>query len=238
MMSRLVTWSALVALPVASLAQNGPPPTAPAVNIATPTTTPAVATTTSPTAATPPAAAGPCCLIPSGTIVEIAIDDPLDSKSSAIGQHFAIHLTTPLQLSDGNFVIPAGTRGGGEVIHAAKAHMGGKAGELILAARYLDVGGVQVPLRGFHLGGQGKDNSTLVMAAVISVGIAGMLISGGEKRVPVGSIATAKIAVDTTLPPLPPQQTAAVLPAASTPNAASTTPAAVVPAANTRETNK
>ncbi|MES2045384.1 MAG: hypothetical protein V4475_16040 [Pseudomonadota bacterium] len=238
MISRLALWSALVGLPVATSAQNNPPPPAPAVSPTTPavTTTPTVAAT--PAVVAPAASPAPCCLIPAGTIIEIAIDDPLDSKTSKIGQQFAIHLTTPLQLSDGNFVIPAGTRGVGEVIHAAKAHMGGKAGELILIARHLDVGGVQIPLRGFHLGGQGKDNSGLVMAAVISVGIAGMLISGGEKRVPAGSIATAKIAVDTTLPPIPQPQAATVLPAVSTTTAASTTPAAVVPAANTRENDK
>jgi hypothetical protein len=237
MISRFALWSALAALPFAASAQTGAPPPAPTANSAIPAVSAAPAAAATP-AAIAPATTTPCCLVPGGTIIEIAIDDPLDSKNSKIGQQFALHLTMPLQLSDGNFVIPAGTRGVGEVIHAAKAHMGGKAGELILIARYLDVGGVQVPLRGFHLGGQGKDNSTLVMAAVISVGLAGMLISGGEKRVPAGTIATAKIAVDTTLPPIPQPQTATILPAVSTTTAASATPAAVVPAANTRETNK
>jgi hypothetical protein len=232
----MISISAIAAALLA--AQNVPAPVAQnGAGSAQPVEAAHSATATAPsTVAT--AVATPCCLIPGGTIIEIAIDDPLDSKTAVIGQHFAIHLTTPLQLNDGNFVIAAGTRGVGEVIHAAKAHMGGKAGELILIARYLDVGGVQVPLRGFHLGGQGKDNSTLVMAAVISVGIAGMLISGGEKRVPTGTLATAKIAVDTTLPPLPQPQGATILPAAAATPAASTTSAAMVPAVNTRESNK
>lgn len=194
---------------------------APMVGAAAPTGT------ITPTVASAPAI---CCLIPGGTIVEIAIDDPLDSKTAVIGQHFALHLTTALQLADGNFVIAAGTKGVGEVIHAARAHMAGKAGELILVARYLDVDGVQVPLRGFRLGGQGKDNSVLVSAVTVSIGVAGMLISGGEKRVPPGSIATAKIAVDTVLPPLPTAAaTVTVQPAPST---------APLPTANTRESQK
>ena len=154
-----------------------------------------------PTVVLPP---GTCCLVPSGSIIEISIDDPLDSKTSTIGQHFAIHLAAPLMLADGNIVIAAGTKGVGEVIHAARAHMGGKAGELLLVARYLDVNGTQVPLRGFRMGGQGKDNSNLVVAATIAVGVAGMFISGGEKRVVPGTMATAKIAVDTILPSLAP----------------------------------
>jgi hypothetical protein len=236
MMSRLALCCALAAMPMTASAQDGSPPppqpggpTTPVQSAATSTTAPAAAT---------PAAAAPCCLIASGTMVEIAIDEPIDSKTAVIGQHFAIHLTTPLQLSDGNFVIAAGTHGVGEVIHAAKAHMGGKAGELILSARYLEVGGVQVPLRGFHIGGQGKDNTGLVSAATMSFGLAGMLISGGEKRVPVGSIATAKIAVDTTLPPLPQPTVATTLPAASTTQAVGASPAAIVPAAITRESQK
>ncbi len=200
MIARIACLAALAATPFPASAQVAAPAAPPV---------PASAVSVAATPAPAPAAPAQCCLVPSGTLIEIAIDEPLDSKTSVIGQHFAIHLTTPLQLTDGSFVIAAGTKGVGEVIHAARAHMAGKAGELILVARYLEVDGVQVPLRGFRLGGQGKDNSGLVNAAVISVGIAGMLISGGEKRVPVGSIATAKIAVDTILPPLPASPTPA-----------------------------
>lgn len=240
MMSRIALCCALAAMPLTASAQDkSPPPSQPGgATVAAPA---AAASTAAPAAATPAAttpAAAPCCLIASGTMVEIAIDEPIDSKTAVIGQHFPIHLTTPLQLSDGNFVIAAGTQGVGEVIHAAKAHMGGKAGELILSARYLEVGGVQVPLRGFHIGGQGKDNTSLVSAATLSFGLAGMLISGGEKRVPVGSIATAKIAVDTTLPPLPPPTVATTSPAASTTQAVGASPPAIVPAAITRESQK
>jgi hypothetical protein len=164
--------------------------------VAAPTATPAVATTVAEIAT-------PCCTVPSGTIVEISIDAALNSKTAKIGDHFDIHLTTPVQLTDGHVMLAAGTKGVGEVIHASKARIGGKAGELLLVARYLDVNGTQVPLRGFRFGGQGKDNGNLVFAATVAIGVAGYFISGGEKRVAQGTIATAKIAVDTKLPPLP-----------------------------------
>ena len=216
--------AALVTTPTIAITQNTPTPAetqAGATSVTTaigPCCANPAAETIVPAAtvsATPvtPGASAVCCAIPSGSIVEISIDEPLDSKNSIIGQRFGIHLTKPLQLSDGHFVIAAGTRGVGEVIHAARSKMGGKAGELLLVARYLDVNGTQVPLRGFRLGGQGKDNTGLVMAATVTIGVVGMLISGGEKRVPPGTIATAKIAVDTVLPPLPPTATATVLPA-------------------------
>ncbi|CAN5550034.1 hypothetical protein BH10PSE14_BH10PSE14_24940 [soil metagenome] len=229
MSARVAIMSALAAIPLSASAQVAVPPPATPVSAAAPTATNLPA---APTAAATPAT---CCLIPGGTIVEIAIDDPLDSKTSVIGQHFALHLVTPLQLTDGHFVIAAGTKGVGEVIHAARAHMAGKAGELILVARYLDVDGVQVPLRGFRLGGQGKDNSGLVSAATISIGVVGMLISGGEKRVPPGSIATAKIAVDTVLPPLPAAAIPAAMPAATVTATVQSSP---LPTANTQESHK
>ena len=210
--------------------------------------TPAISTTpvSAGAAAPQPAlvlAPGTCCLVASGSIVEISIDEPLDSKTSIIGQHFAIHLAAPLTLADGTTVIEAGMKGVGEVIHAARAHMAGKAGELLLVARYLDVNGTQVPLRGFRLGGQGKDNSTLVAATTAAIGVVGMFISGGEKRVPPGTIATAKIAVDTILPslapppaPAPAPATAiAIVPAAATATASTASP---LPVVSTKERQK
>ncbi len=219
----------ITVLAVLAVAQDAPPSQAA-------TTVPAVVSPL------PAPASSVCCTVPTGSVVEISIDEPLDSKTSAIGQRFAIHLTTPLQLSDGHFVIAAGTKGVGEVIHAARAHMGGKAGELLLVARYLDVNGVQVPLRGFRLGGQGKDNTGIVMAATVSIGVVGMLISGGEKRVAPGTIAIAKIAVDTVLPPLAPEvaapSSATVSPSTAAPSSTTPSSTTAVPAVTNRENQK
>ena len=55
-------------------------------------------------------------------------------------------------LADLGYVVPAGTRGRGWVIHADKARFGGKAGELLLGARYLKLGDVEIPLRSMKLG--------------------------------------------------------------------------------------
>lgn len=190
------------------------------------------AATASPVTSVPGPAPTPCCAVASGTIVEISIDEPLDSKTSKIGQQFKIHLAAPLQLSDGHIVLPAGTPGVGEVIHTAQSRMGGKAGELLLVARYLDLNGVHIPLRGFRFGGQGKDNVNLVFAATVTIGVVGYLISGGEKRVAPGTMATAKIAVDTNLPPLSlaPVSLAPVPVAAPAVSAvAATTPSSSVP---------
>lgn len=164
-------------------------------------------------AAMPEAAPSPlnaaCCMIPARTLVEIEIVEPVGSRISRTRQEFAIRLAEPLVV-DGRMVAPAGTPGMGEVVHAARARAAGKAGELILAARYLDVGGTRIPLRTFRYGrSQGTDNSGavavggVVAAAVLPVAsLIGFLIPGGEVNVPAGTRANAQTAVVMMLPPV------------------------------------
>jgi hypothetical protein len=159
-----------------------------------------------PATATAPAAAE-CCSIAAMTAVDIELVDTVNSKANSSGDRFAIRLARPLEM-DGRVVVPAGTPGVGEVVHAARARAGGKAGELILAARYLDLNGRHIPLRSFRYGpAQGKDNSgavnvgSMVAAATIpGVALLGFLIAGGEVNVPAGTRANAKVAVETLVP--------------------------------------
>jgi hypothetical protein len=158
--------------------------------------------------ATAPAEAAACCTVPALTPIEIEIAENVSSNTSRTRQNFAFRLAEPLTV-DGQVVAAAGTRGVGEVVHAAKSGIGGKAGELILAARYLELDGQRVPLRSLRYGrSQGKDSSgtvgiaTSAAAAVVPVvAVVGFLITGGEVRIPEGTRATAKIAADTVLPP-------------------------------------
>ena len=159
----------------------------------------------------PGAVAQTCCIVPALTAVEIEIVDPVNSRTSRTGQSFAIRLAEPIVV-DGREVAPAGTSGVGEVVHAARARAGGKAGELILAARYLDLNGTRIPLRTLRYGRrQGIDNSgavntgNMVAAAVLPVAsVVGFLISGGEVNIPAGTRANARtsasVEISTTIP--------------------------------------
>jgi hypothetical protein len=149
-----------------------------------------------------------CCTVAALTPVEIEITELVSSNLSKSRQTFTFKLAAPL-VASGRVVAPAGTPGVGEVVHAAKSGIGGKAGELILAARYLEIGGQRVGLRSLRYGrAQGKDSSgtvgiaTSAAAAVVPVAaVVGFLITGGEVRIPEGTRAYAKIAADTVLPP-------------------------------------
>ena len=138
-------------------------------------------------------------VIPAGQPVEIEIVDAITSKTAVADATFAIRLHRAIRIGDVE-VVPAGTPGVGQIVHAAKARLGGKPGELVLAARFLEVAGTRIPLRRFALGGVGRDNSDAAVVSTAIVPLAGLLISGGERVLPAGSVANALVAADTRLP--------------------------------------
>jgi hypothetical protein len=154
--------------------------------------------------------------IPAGFPIDIEVVDPLSSKTSVHGDHFAIKLGNPI-IIDGHAVVPAGTAGVGEVIDGAKARAMGKAGELIIAARTLDDNGITIPLGHFHFAEAGQDRSgTAAVVAIAVAPVVSLFIVGGEVMVPSGTHATAKVAQDIDVP----------IPGAPAPAPATTTTAA------------
>lgn len=125
--------------------------------------------------------------------VDFEITDHINSKANAIGDVFHIRLVKPIVL-DGQTVVPIGTPGAGEIIHVARARAGGKAGELILAVRYLDLGGQRIPLHAFRFGKGGESNVNEGLVVAIVAGPVAYLVVGGEVDVPSGSAGRAKIA--------------------------------------------
>ena len=98
-------------------------------------------------------------------------------------------------------VIPAGSAGEGEVIHAAKPGAGGKAGELIVVARFVRVGDNQVRLRSFALGAAGKDKSDATpWPRASSPGRSRLFMKGGAAVMPRETLGTAKTALEFKLP--------------------------------------
>lgn len=143
----------------------------------------------------PPA---PLTEVPAGTLVHIRVDDNINSKTHKTGDWYAITLLQPIMLGDRE-LIPAGTTGRGQVVHSAKSSWGGKAGELILGARYLDYEGQQIPLRGMKLGGVGGNNEGLAFGASVAGGLVAMplifALNGKNADIPAGMYVTAKLAV-------------------------------------------
>ncbi|HET6969718.1 MAG TPA: hypothetical protein VFH92_01225 [Phenylobacterium sp.] len=122
---------------------------------------------------------------------------PLSSKTLKQGDMFDLRLAAPI-VTGGQVLAPSGAPGKGQVIDAAAAGPLGRPAKLVLAARYLEVNGVRTPLRGFHLGSAGADNSNTVMAAsfVPYVGIFAGFMKGGEIIIPAGSLGQAKLGAE------------------------------------------
>lgn len=163
-------------------------------------------------------AAPDCRCAPAGTPVLIEVADTLVSDERQPGETFALRLAQPLIL-DGTTVLPAGTPGGGEIVHAAKARGGGRPGELLLAARYLEAGGRRIALRGLKLGAAGQDRSGTALATSFVAGPFALFVHGSEMVIPAGTPALAKLAEAVPLPLSTPGGTTppGATPAVSTP---------------------
>jgi hypothetical protein len=134
-----------------------------------------------------PAAASPraCPSIPAGTVLNIAVIDNVGSRKARSGDAFRIALADALVI-DEKEVIPAGTQGMGEVIQASHpTFLHTDAGELILAARYLELEGQRLPLRGFRIIANGIRYINFLPQVSEHV---------ENVEVPAGSTATAKVA--------------------------------------------
>ena len=141
-------------------------------------------------------------VVPRLTDLVIELMATLSSETSTAGDRFPIRLVEPVMIN-GETVIPAGTPGEGEVIHAkAKGGMGA-AGELIITARSLDLGSQRIPLRSLRVNGDGQSRIDTVNAIGVAsaatiplASLVGFFITGGAKTVNEGTIATARTAED------------------------------------------
>lgn len=139
----------------------------------------------------------------------------MTSKDNQRGDRFPLRLAEPVRV-DGHLVIPAGTPAMGEVVHADRARAGGQAGELVLAARYLEWDGRQLALKSFRAG-VGKDRSKSAMGVAIVASVAGFLVRGGQMEMPAGSLISAKLREAAALPAVPEPESPATPEAPATP---------------------
>jgi len=146
--------SAALAMPAFALT---PPPSVSNGGAATASAVPA-AGLSAPSALAPTPSV--CCRVAAGTVVDVELAEPVNTRRQKRGDHFALRLAEPLVI-DGKMIVPAGAAGSGEVVDAANGGIGGRPAKLILAARYIDYDGARVTLHGFRLGGGGHDNSNL-----------------------------------------------------------------------------
>lgn len=141
----------------------------------------------------------PTATLPALTPVLIQFDEQVSSDKNKNGDRFRFHVAADVRIGD-LVVIPMGTPGVGEVIHAAKSGVAGKAGELIVAARYVTVGTKNIRLRSFTAGtGQNLAN-VANWTSVLAGAVPSLLIQGGKMTMPQHMLATVRTAETVTLP--------------------------------------
>ncbi len=148
-LNRIVCIALVLAVPAAGVAQDSAPVAAPAP---APTEAPAVDT---PAAATAPATLS--VSLPAGAAIPLRFLSTVSSATHARGQTFDLEVSDNINVGE-TVVIPAGSIATGEIIHADRARGLGKAGELIIAARFVAVGERRIKLRS-QLSMTGKDKS-------------------------------------------------------------------------------
>jgi hypothetical protein len=148
-----------------------------------------------------------CCLVKAGAVIQVELTKAVSTKVQKPGDRFALRLSAPLVVN-GRIVLRAGTTGVGQVIESASPGIGGKPGELVLAARYLTRRHGRVELQGLQLASAGHDNSRTAQVVGLAgfiaapLGYAGLAVKGGDVEFAPGTTATAKVANDIILPSL------------------------------------
>ena len=137
--------------------------------------------------------------VPALTPVLVRLEEAVSSNKNKPGDRFRITVAEDVRIGDA-VVIPAGSAGEGEVVHAAKSGAGGKAGELIVVARFVRVGDLEIRLRSFALGVAGKDHTNDAFASSFLIGPFAMFVKGGVITVPAATLGTAKTALEFRLP--------------------------------------
>jgi hypothetical protein len=133
-----------------------------------------------------------------GTEIHLRLLEPVASHTHKRGDRFKLEVAQPIAVDEA-IVVPAGAAAVGEVIHAAKPGMAGKAGELILVARSLSVGEHEVKLRAFTAG-NGENRLGLATGLGVTLGIPGLFVVGKNLVLPAGTDVYAKVTADTSLP--------------------------------------
>ena len=150
-------------------------------------------------------------IIPRLTEVMVEVVSELSSNTTVRGHTFPIRLIMPVVIN-GVEVIPAGTEGVGEIVHAKRNGGMGIGGELLLTARQLEYGGQPIELRSFRMGTEVQErintvNTILIVSAATMpiASLVGFFIKGDALIVPAGTPALARLTFDETIVLAPPE---------------------------------
>ena len=133
--------------------------------------------------------------IPAGTAIRVKFPQTYMGKNLASGE--TLHLINDeAVLIDGREVIAAGAIVIAEVMSVKKPGAVGKAGELVIAFRFVQgVDGSRIPISGTE-SQEGKDNTVMSLVCTLLSCILGLIMKGGDAMIPMGTTVTAYTMAD------------------------------------------
>lgn len=141
-------------------------------------------------------------VLPARTAVKFKLNREVSSKAAVAGEQFQLLVAEDIFIN-GILLIPKGTPATGEVIHASKAGGLGKAGELLVTVRYIDLSGQKIKMRSFQpFQGKGQSDSIAALSTVPYVGLLAAFIQGGNIVMPAQTLVQALIATETAINPV------------------------------------
>ncbi len=137
--------------------------------------------------------------IPARTPVKFFLDTLVSTKTAVPGQQFQLTVAEDVLINN-KILIVKGTPATGEVIHAQKAKGFGKAGELLVTIRYIDLNGQRIKMRSFQpYQGSSKATTALVVSQIPYVGLFAGFVQGGNIEMPPQTLVQALVATDTAI---------------------------------------
>ncbi len=132
--------------------------------------------------------------VPVDTEVHLVLDAPVSTRTARPGDTFPLHVAEALSF-EGRLLIPSGAHAVGQVIHAQKAGAFGKAGELIVTVRYVELDGRRIKLHKMQPRA-GRDRSQAGIWVAAAAGPFAAFVRGGQIDLPAGSAMTSYLAAE------------------------------------------
>ena len=134
-----------------------------------------------------------------GTEVHLELIAPLSTRTVKPHDEFRLRTRAPIVV-DGVELVPAGTPALGQVIHAQKAGAFGKAAELILVVRRIELGDQTIPMHKFEpTAGRDRTGTAAGLGMAPYVWVFAPFIRGGQIDLPAGTDVVSYVTRDTEL---------------------------------------
>jgi hypothetical protein len=130
--------------------------------------------------------------VPPGTPVTLMVTKEVSSRTARLGDRFRLRVNQAV-LVGGVVAVPVGATAWGEIVSAAGTGVAGNRGRLTARLSHVELPGGSLRLTGAQAV-EGKANTAGLVIGVVTFGIGGLLMKGGNALLKAGDILTGIVA--------------------------------------------